>query len=55
MARYDTPQQFAAMMRSGKRPDGSAVSDAMPFATLRNLDDTDLAAMHAYLAALPAR
>jgi cytochrome c553 len=55
MARYDTPEKFAAMMRSGKRPDGSAVSDAMPFATLRNLDDTDLAAMHAYLSALPAR
>ena len=55
MARYDTPQKFTAMMRSGKRPDGAAVSDAMPFATLRNLDDTDLAAMYAYIAALPAR
>ncbi|HEX3096587.1 MAG TPA: c-type cytochrome [Usitatibacter sp.] len=55
MARYDTPQKFSAMMRSGKRPDGSAVSDAMPFATLRNLDDTDLGAMYAYIAALSAR
>jgi hypothetical protein len=27
----------------------------MPFATLRNLDDTDLAAMYAYIAALPPR
>jgi hypothetical protein len=53
MARYDTPQKFAAMMRTGKRPDGSAVSDAMPFATLRNLDDIDLGAMYAYLAAPP--
>ncbi|HET9471225.1 MAG TPA: cytochrome c [Usitatibacter sp.] len=55
MARYDTPQKFAAMMRSGKRPDGSPVGDAMPFATLRNLDDTDLAAIYAYIAALRAR
>jgi mono/diheme cytochrome c family protein len=53
MARYDTAPKFSAMMRTGKRPDGSAVSDAMPFATLRNLDDTDLAAMYAYIAAIP--
>jgi len=52
MERYDTPQKFSAMMRSGKRPDGSAVSDVMPFATFRNLDDTDLAAMYAYIATL---
>jgi cytochrome c553 len=54
MARYPTPAAFAAMMRSGKRPDGSAVSDAMPFATLRNLDDTDLAALYAYITGAPA-
>lgn len=53
MARYDTPARFAAMMRSGKRPDGSAVSAVMPFATLRNLSDTDLDAVYAYLSALP--
>jgi cytochrome c553 len=53
MARYDTLPKFSTMMRTGKRPDGSAVSDAMPFATLRNLDDTDLAAMYAYIAAIP--
>lgn len=55
MARYDTPEKFFAMMRTGKRPDGGAVSDAMPFATLRNLDDTDLAAMYAYLGTLSGR
>jgi cytochrome c553 len=49
MARYDTAEKFAAMMRSGKRPDGSAVSAVMPFASLRNLNDTDLQAMYAYL------
>lgn len=54
MARYDTPDKFVAMMRSGKRPDGSAVSEAMPFTSLRNLNDTDLQAMYAYLRTLPA-
>ncbi len=53
MARYDTPARFAAMMRSGRRPDGSAVSAVMPFTTLRNLSDTDLDAIYAYLSALP--
>jgi hypothetical protein len=43
------------MMRTGKRPDGSEVSKVMPFAALRNLNDIDLTAMHAYLKTLPAR
>jgi mono/diheme cytochrome c family protein len=52
MARYDTAEKFAAMMRSGRRPDGSAVSEVMPFASLRNLDDTDLQALYSYLRTL---
>ena len=55
MTRYDTAGKFIAMMRTGKRPDGSAVDKAMPFMSLRNLNDTDLGAMHAYLKTLPAR
>jgi cytochrome c553 len=55
LARYDTAGKFIAMMRTGKRPDGSAVSPAMPFMTLRNLNDVDLNAMHAYFATLPPR
>jgi mono/diheme cytochrome c family protein len=55
MLRYDTVEKFAAMMRTGRRPDGSAVSKVMPFASLANLNDTDLAAMHAYLQKLPPR
>jgi len=55
MPRYDTAQKFVAMMRTAKRPDGSEVSKAMPFASLRNLDDTDLEAMYAYLKTLPPR
>jgi len=53
MARYDTPDKFTAMMRTGKRPDGSEVSKVMPFMTLRNLNDTDLQALHLYLRSLP--
>jgi mono/diheme cytochrome c family protein len=54
MARYDTADKFVAMMRSGKRPDGSVVSAVMPFASLRNVNETDLNAMYAYLKSLPA-
>ncbi|HET7728501.1 MAG TPA: c-type cytochrome [Usitatibacter sp.] len=55
MARYPDAAQFAAMMRTGKRPDGSAVSRVMPFASLGQLTDVDLAAMHEFLRRLPAR
>jgi mono/diheme cytochrome c family protein len=55
MPRYDTPQKFIAMMRTAKRPDGSEVDKAMPFASLRNIDDTDLEAMYAFLRTLPPR
>jgi mono/diheme cytochrome c family protein len=55
MGRYDTPEKFVQMMRTGKRPDGGAVDKAMPFASLANMNDTDLRAMHAYLLTLPAR
>ena len=53
MARYDTPDKFIAMMRTGKRPDGSEVNKAMPFMTLRNFNDTDLQALYSYLRSLP--
>lgn len=49
MSRYDDAGKFIAMMRTGKRPDGTEVSPAMPFMSLRNLNDTDLNAMYAYL------
>jgi cytochrome c553 len=53
MGRYDTLGKFMAMMRGGKRPDGTAVSTVMPFASLRNLDDTDLGALYTYLTTAP--
>jgi mono/diheme cytochrome c family protein len=52
MARYDSADKFVAMMRTGKRPDGSDVSKVMPFMSLRNLNDIDLNAMYAYLGTL---
>src|SRR5258706_395285 len=55
LARYDSADKFIAMMRTGKRPDGSEVAKAMPFMSLRNLNDVDLNAMHAYLKTLPPR
>jgi mono/diheme cytochrome c family protein len=49
MARYDSVDKFVGMMRTGRRPDGTSVSKVMPFMSLRNLNDIDLAAMHTYL------
>jgi len=49
MPRYDSAEKFVAMMRTGKRPDGAPVSKVMPFMSLRNINDTDLDAMYAYL------
>ncbi len=55
MPRYDSPGKFVAMMRTGRRPDGTEVNKAMPFMTLRNLNDTDLNAIYAYLKTLGPR
>jgi mono/diheme cytochrome c family protein len=51
---YDSADKMKAMFRSGKRPGGSAVA-VMPFATLREINDTDVAALYAYLKQLPPR
>jgi mono/diheme cytochrome c family protein len=55
MPRYDSAEKFVAMMRTGKRPDGAAVSAAMPLMSLRNINDTDLNAVYAYLKTMPPR
>lgn len=49
MDRYDTAERFVAMMRSGKRPDGSEVSRVMPFDSLSRMSDTDLTALWLHL------
>jgi len=48
MGRYKDAAQFVAMMRSGKRPDGSAIR-VMPFESISKMDDVDLPALYAYL------
>jgi mono/diheme cytochrome c family protein len=55
MGIYDKPEKFVAMMRTGKRPDGSAVDKVMPFDTLRAMNDVDLMATYLYLKTVPAR
>ena len=54
MARYPTAEAFATMLRTGKRPDGSAVSTVMPFPALQAMNDTDVKAMYLHLKRLPA-
>jgi mono/diheme cytochrome c family protein len=52
---YTSDTAFVAMMRTGKRPDGSAVSSVMPFAALGAMSDTDLRALYLHLKSLPPR
>lgn len=52
MQRYDTVDRFRNMMRTGKRPDGSRVSQVMPFAALGKLSDVDVDALYAFLKTL---
>lgn len=54
MVRYPDANAFVAMLRSGKRPDGSAIP-VMPFESLRELNDTDAQALYAFLKTVPAR
>ena len=53
MARYPTVESFVAMLRNGKRPDGTPIQ-VMPFESLGQLSDVDARALYAYLQALPA-
>ena len=54
MAHYTNAAQFVAMMKSGRRPDGRAISQVMPFDSLGKMSDTDMRALYAYLSSLPA-
>jgi mono/diheme cytochrome c family protein len=55
MQRYPTPESLIAMMRSGTRPDGSAISQVMPFGSLGQMSEVDVRALHRYLQSLPPR
>jgi mono/diheme cytochrome c family protein len=52
MPRYADAEAFARLFKTGKRPDGSAVQ-VMPFGSLREMNDTDVRALHLYLKSLP--
>jgi mono/diheme cytochrome c family protein len=54
MPRYASADAFAAMLKSGRRPDGSAIA-VMPFGSLAALNDVDVRALHAYLQTLEPR
>jgi mono/diheme cytochrome c family protein len=54
MARYPDAASFTAMLRSGKRPDGSAIQ-VMPFESIGKMSEVDAQALYAYLKTVPAR
>ena len=54
LVRYKDAPAFIAMLRSGKRPDGSAIQ-VMPFESLAKLNDTDARAVYEFLKTVPAR
>lgn len=55
MPRYATVDQFKAMLRSGKRPDGTAISTVMPFGAFSQMNEVDMEALYLYLQSLPPR
>jgi mono/diheme cytochrome c family protein len=52
--RYKDSATFIAMLRSGKRPDGTPIA-VMPFESLGKLNDVDAQALHAYLLTVKPR
>ncbi len=54
MLRYPDAKALTAMLRQGKRPDGTAIA-VMPFDSFKNISDTDVAALHLYLKSVPPR
>jgi mono/diheme cytochrome c family protein len=54
MVRYPDAASFAAMLKTGKRPDGGAVSPVMPFESLREMSDVDVRALYLHLTTMTA-
>ena len=49
-------QDFVRALRTGRRPDGTAIdSTVMPIRLLRQMDDVETAALYAYLRTVPER
>ncbi|WBY03319.1 cytochrome c [Ramlibacter tataouinensis] len=53
MDRYPDAESLIRLFRTGRRADGSAVK-VMPFDSLREINDTDMRALHLYLRSLSA-
>lgn len=49
-----TETDFLRAMRDGKRPDGTAISEFMPWKAYARMDEAELKALWAYLQTLPA-
>jgi mono/diheme cytochrome c family protein len=54
MARYADAASFVRLMRTGKSPDGRAVT-VMPFESFAHVDEAELLALHAHLRSLAPR
>jgi mono/diheme cytochrome c family protein len=54
MTRYKDSAAFIAMLRTGKRADGTPIK-VMPFESLAKLNDVDAQALHEYLKTVPPR
>lgn len=54
MTRYKDSAAFIAMLRTGKRPDGTPIK-VMPFESLAKLNDVDAQALHEFLKTVPPR
>jgi mono/diheme cytochrome c family protein len=52
MLRYADADALVKMFKTGVRPDGSPIK-VMPFETLREMNETDVRALHLYLKGLP--
>lgn len=49
-----TEKNFRKLLREGKRPDGSPVSEVMPWKSIGHLTDDEIRAMYLYLRTVPA-
>ena len=54
MTAYAQPEALMKMFKTGVRADGSKIQ-VMPFDSLRELNETDVRALHMYLRSLPPR
>ena len=54
MTRYKDSAAFVAMLRSGKRPDGTPIK-VMPFESLSKMSDVDSQALYEYLKTVAPR